>query len=363
LLPLLLKLDAAPDFLDADLTLKRGETEARDVCLTLLGASTPAAMRQAARSPSAWNMGVFGRLLLLGTCERPRYAPWPEGEPALDPGVVDGLKRVYDALPAVRVVPVTEPAQERRRRRRRGGDEDDDAEQEPERIVGAKQEGYAVVGAALTPGARQGWQSYSKALFDLTAARAIPERLDALYGRLPEVALRVALALATVERVLTGMELLSEPERPLPTGRGVVPVHSGHWAAAQRIAEGWRESVHATLAELLRDDAAEEQARARRAQRDRRLRDVARRILRALGETDGNRPRARTELYQAFSGHVSTDEINQALALLTRDGLVVEVAAPPTGRPGRPPVLYALANGASPPRPTEAGAESAPETG
>lgn len=361
LLPLLLKLDAAPDVLDADLTLKRGETEARDVGLTLLGASTPAAMRQAARSPVAWNMGVFGRVLLLGTCERPRYAPWPEGEPALDPAVVDGLKRLYGALPAVRVEYDTEPVPERRRGRRRGGEGEDDPE--PERIAGAHQEGYAVLGVTLTPGARKGWQAYSKALFDLTAARAVPERLDALYGRLPEVALRVALALATVERVLTGMELLAEPERPLPTGRGVVPVHSGHWAAAQRIAEGWRESVHATLAELLRDDAADEQARARRAQLDRRLRDVARRILRALGETDGNRPRARTELYQPFSGRVSAGEIDRALTLLTRDGLVTEVAAPSTGGPGRPPVLYALANGAAPPRPTEAGAETAPENG
>lgn len=90
LLPLLLKLDGAPDLLDPDLTVSRGLIEVENVCINLIGATTPAALREHAAKAYHWDNGLFGRLGLVAPDEPPRYAFWPKDSEGLPGTVVQG---------------------------------------------------------------------------------------------------------------------------------------------------------------------------------------------------------------------------------------------------------------------------------
>ena len=76
LLPLLLKLDGAPDHLDSDLTISRGLVEVRDIGINLIGTTTPAALREHAAKPHHWANGLFGRFCIDEPDEAPRWAFW-----------------------------------------------------------------------------------------------------------------------------------------------------------------------------------------------------------------------------------------------------------------------------------------------
>src|SRR5262249_5740005 len=102
LLPLLLKLDGAPERVDPDLTLSGGPAEVRDAGAHRIGAPPPAAFRLHAAKPYHWANGLFGRFALLAAGEPPAYAFWPEHVTTLPADVVDGLKTVYRAFPVPR---------------------------------------------------------------------------------------------------------------------------------------------------------------------------------------------------------------------------------------------------------------------
>jgi DNA polymerase I-like protein with 3'-5' exonuclease and polymerase domains len=339
LLDVVLKADGAPEVLDGSLTLTRGTTVARNVSLTILGGTTPAALRTPARSPALWQSGVFGRLILLGPGRGPIWAPWPEGAPGLPAAVVDGLKKIHQALGVPRVEFETETVT----KRSRSGDDPE----EVERIVGATQLGYEPVAVAFSPEARCRSDAYARALFDLYTAPGFPDRLTPTYGRLPELAGRVAVALAVSERILTR-----------DTVDGAV-IGSGHWGAAQLLAEDWRAAVHEALADVVRDAETEEAEDARGAVDD----DRARRLVAAAREA---RERAllagepdpgltRDDCLGALSRHVPAAELDELLdRLVERDVFVRErVAAGPRG--GRPSVVHRLSptpGGAPPAAPT-----------
>jgi hypothetical protein len=152
LLPLLLKLDGAPELVDPDLTLSRGLVEVRDVAVNLIGATTPAAFRPHAAQPYHWENGLFGRFVLLCAGEPPTYAFWPEHASSLPAAVVDGLRAGYGAFPRPRATFLFADAAdgddgERRERRENGG---------APPIVAAAQEGYGAVAFAVEPEAWQG---------------------------------------------------------------------------------------------------------------------------------------------------------------------------------------------------------------
>jgi hypothetical protein len=255
LLPLLLKLDGAPAVLDAELTLSRGLVEPRDVCVSLLGATTPAALREHMQKPHHWHNGLFGRLVLIAPRAAPRWVLWGDEGAALEGDVVTGLRTLYEALPLPRAEFDREAAD-------RGGDAGTKA-----RIVGAHQVGYDSLRVRLSAEARGAWNRYGAALFALETAEGFVHRLDATYGRLPAAALAVALALAAAEWVLR------------EDHRGEPALTLAHWAAAQEIAERWRHDAHALLAAALRDDRAEADAAA------------AARLVDALVEAGGPLPR------------------------------------------------------------------------
>ncbi|CAA9293272.1 MAG: hypothetical protein AVDCRST_MAG77-4942 [uncultured Chloroflexi bacterium] len=195
LLPLLLKLDGAPDDIDADMTVSRGLVEVREVCMSLLGATTPAALRSHAAKSYHWANGLFGRFNLIAPDGAPHYSFWSEDETALPTEVVAGIKRVYRAF--------STPTAEFEYAEAGG---DPEKGQDKPRIVGARQTGYAALQVRLTRDAWKAWKRYDAAMFSLTGRPEASERLDATYGRLPSAAIRVALALAAAEWALVGKD-------------------------------------------------------------------------------------------------------------------------------------------------------------
>ena len=252
LLPLLLKLDGAPERVDPDLTLSRGLVAVRRVCVSLIGATTPAALRAHAVKPYHWANGLFGRFALIAPGEPPAYAFWSEAATSVPGPVVQGLQRVYGAFPRPAAAfmhahaggsagSASEPGAAGDAR---DGQDGRDARDEGARIVGAVQEGPDAVAFRVEPDAWRAWQAYDRALFGLAGRARAPERLDATYGRLPSAAIRVALALAAAEWALDGG----------PAGGPAPAVALRHWAAAQEVAERWRRDAHAVLAAALRDE-------------------------------------------------------------------------------------------------------------
>ncbi len=245
LLPLLLALDGAPDELPPDLTISRGWVTVEDVCVNLMGCTTPMGLEQHAAKPYHWANGLFGRFALVAPGEPPHWAFWPREEVTLPHRVVQDLRTIYEAFPMPIVSFEYGPGGEN------GG----------ERIVGATQARASALKAHVTEDAWEAWQRYDRALFGLAVQQlGTSGRLRPTYGRLPTLAVRVALTFAASEWALVA----NPAQEPVPT------LELRHWAAAQEIAERWRTGAHAILAAALRG-----------ASEDERL-DDASRLIRAL---------------------------------------------------------------------------------
>lgn len=229
LLPLLLKLADAPDYLDSELTIGRGHVEVHDVGVHLIGATTPASLRDHAAKPEHWANGLFGRLALIDSDEDPHYAFWDEQADRIPGELVQRLRRLYEALPRPHAEFVYKPSD--------NGDP---------KIVAARQVGYGALQARMLPEAWDAYHQYDRALHTLAARPVASERLDPTYGRLPSMAVKVALALATME--------WAQHTTGAPT------IGLGHWAAAQEITERWRHSAHRILAAALDSTAAQQAA-------------------------------------------------------------------------------------------------------
>ena len=331
-LPLLLKLDASPDVLDNEITISRGEVTATDVAVSLIGAATPASLRQAARGSQSWETGLFARLLLLDPGAPPVWATWEEEPPALSPEVVAGLVHLDAVLPEVWCEFLTEEV------RTRGRGEDDTRPV----ITGAEQKGYAAVEATLGAPARKAWERYGKALFDLEQTPGFLRRLDPVYGRLPTVALRLALLFATLEAAAAIPRAVQEGERP--EALAAVRLGIGHWAAAQTITEDWRASIHHTLAELVKDDDEEETRRATTAARAALETPTARlrQLLEGLKvEADcarqgGGAPSGvtRTQASRLFGGRLQADALSAVITQAEETGLLVRTVTAREGQRG-----------------------------
>lgn len=317
LLPLLLKLDGAPDTVDPDLTISRGVMEIENACLSIIGGTTPAALREHVSRPYHWHNGLFGRWALIAPDAEPRWAFWRTGD-GFPSSVLQGLRRLYDAFPRP-YIEFDYTALDDSEDGPAGGA----SRRKPSvpKIVGASQYGYAAVPARMTPSAEAAYQTYDRALFELAARPEHPERMDPTYGRLPSLALRLALTLATSAWAMAG--------------RSETPVLDlGHWAAAQQITERWRADAHRILAAALDADAQE----------------AGQSDVETLTDLLGRRGRLkRGEVLRALNWSAT----RLSLAVSASSGRVVEVQAPTGGRPAIWLMLVGQANSGAPPNSVE----------
>jgi hypothetical protein len=182
----------------------QGRIVVRNGYLSLLGASTPAAMASHLRAATLWSTGWWPRFALLTPeAERP---PWREPA-AQDPpaGLVEGLEALYRRLPAPAwpAPPLAEPV-------------------------------------TLGPGVQDAWNRYNKALSYEMLPGELDERLHGTYGRLPGQALKVALILAALDG--------------WPVGQAGPAIELPHLARAISTCEAWRASAHRVLELLSQTD-------------------------------------------------------------------------------------------------------------
>ncbi|MCL4248310.1 MAG: DUF3987 domain-containing protein [Anaerolineae bacterium] len=185
--------------------------------LSILGATTPAAMARYV-GPDRWEDGDMARYALL----------FPEGPmpytddigdylPPMD--VVEQVKALHNRLPT----PPSEDLYEV------------DTPPTPETIA-----------LQMDESARAAFRKYRKAMVE-AVDRDLDVRLHGNYGRLPIMAVKVALSLALID---WAQQAKGNP----PT------IQIGHWARAQMIVESWRGSLHRLLDALAqtRDSRAQD---------------------------------------------------------------------------------------------------------
>lgn len=187
--------DCIPSYARA--TRSQGRMVVRNAYLSMLGASTPAAMAKHLVAERLWSMGWWPRFAIL-TPEKP-----PEWQRVLadrEPQeLCSGLCRLYDRLPAT-----TWP-------------------DPPEAAT-----------VMLADEVHDAWERYSKALsFDLLKAGEVEPHLNGIYGRLPAQALKVSIILAALD---------------WPEAQESPRIQLSHLARAISICEDWRASAHRALA-------------------------------------------------------------------------------------------------------------------
>ena len=179
-------------------TRSQGWLAAEYTYLSLLSASTPAAMAQHLLSERLWQMGWWRRhAILTPEAEHPE---WQEPKPVPEPReLLEGLQHIYQRLPQPKW---PEPPEAR--------------------AVG------------FEDGARNLWRRYNKALRNdlLRADNGLDSRLEGTYGALPVQALKVAM-------ILSAMDWPDEWAAPT--------IEISHMTRAIEIAEEWRVSVHRAL--------------------------------------------------------------------------------------------------------------------
>lgn len=185
------------DPLYARSTRGEGRVIVRNAYLTLLGASTPAAMALFLNSERLWSNGWWPRFALL-TPETDR-PPWAISKEAGDPPT-ENLGQLYGRLP------------------------------EP---VWPDPPGARAV--TLGTGVFDAWQRYAKAVaYDLLTPD-LDTQLWGTYGRLPTQALKVAT-------ILTALDWHSDNEAP--------GIELPHLARAVAIVENWRASAHRAIKDV-----------------------------------------------------------------------------------------------------------------
>lgn len=206
LLPMILDFYECPDE-TTEQTKSRWRVTVRDIYLSFFGASTPAGMRKHFANQTLWDNGLWARMALLTPTEPPSWKFWPPSV-TTPTAVTDGLQRVAYLFPV--------PSASLREV------ETSDGKQKKVRINGAQPPAAALLAA----GVWEAWEAYSRAVgFDLLDH--VQPELRPPYGRLGTQAIKVAMLLAAID-----------------TDEPPVTIQLRHFARAQQIVEGWRESLH-----------------------------------------------------------------------------------------------------------------------
>mgnify|MGYP000408210531 CR=1 FL=1 len=200
-------------------TIARGTDTVEHPYIALLANCTPADMRNAAnRGNALWNDGFLARFALVcppqGTRSRARF---PEGERVIPPNITLPLVNWHKRLG---IPPVTL----------------NDSDGEYSVTVGDHLPQVCELGENV----RAAFYNYHDALSDLIAEESSTPDVDGNLTRLAEMALRIAMLLASLEN------------------DGHIELR--HWARAQAITERWRASLYELYAQVNRADSSEEAA-------------------------------------------------------------------------------------------------------
>lgn len=181
-------------------TLGRGRIVVKNSYLSLLGASTPAAMVQHFTAEGLWSNGWWPRFAILTPDKKP---DWQDATAINKPaGLETGLKTLFNKLPNGSKWP--EP---------------------PQQLV-------VSIGAS----AFDIWSKYNRALSHDLLTDDLPQQLYGTYGRLPTQALKIAM-------ILTALDSSVNPKIETP-----------HIIKALSIAETWRASAHRAISKATETD-------------------------------------------------------------------------------------------------------------
>jgi hypothetical protein len=205
LLPIVLRLYECESKIKVS-TQIRGHETVRNAYLTICGPTTPAALRPHLKTHDYWTNGLFARFLLVTPDTPPIRHFYPDPFP-VPPKLAEHINNLAfqrlelpkeNALGPISAPPATE--------------------------------------AKISDSVRKRWDNYHEAMFELIKTQSVPEKLYACYGRLHEKAIKIAMLLATSDwtKMAKGNPLI---------------IHSGHWARAQQMTEGYRASLHRVIEE------------------------------------------------------------------------------------------------------------------
>jgi hypothetical protein len=187
--------DCTPSFTRS--TRQQGLVEVQNAYLTMLGASTPAALGSHLQAERLWANGWWPRFALLCPDQRPE---WRESEPTEEPPCLAAkLVELRD-----RLLEPTWPDQ-------------------PKELA-----------VRLGDGVYEAWGAYNKAMRHDLLTESLDHRLSGTYGRLPTQVLKIATILAALD---------------WPEGDEAPSIELPHLARAIEIAEVWRASAHRVLEE------------------------------------------------------------------------------------------------------------------
>ncbi len=202
MLEMLLEGYDAPELLEKRLA--KGQLVVERVGLSILGATTPAALSRF-MNYTRWETGEMARYILLAP-EKPEAFNTDSTEAAMPESLLNRLKALYNRLP--------EP---------------------PDDSANGSQP--TAIAATIEPFVIDQMNYYRRAMYELS--EQVPDALQGNYGRMTAQAAKVALSLALIDWA-------GQAE-----GNPLV-IREGHWARAVEIIEEWRASLHRTYQDVTR---------------------------------------------------------------------------------------------------------------
>jgi hypothetical protein len=253
-------------------TVSRGRQNVAQAYLAVLGATTPASIKTLLQREACWSEGLWPRFALVTPSSGlPEFKFLPQAA-TMPSRLVDSLKRLaFECLPQPSSA-MTES--------------------------GVKVESVQPLVAEVEVSALDRWEAYAKALgHTLLAQGAVDEQLFASYGRLPMMAMKVALLLACMDWA----EDSNRSNTPL--------IRQNHWHAAQAITEEWRCSLHRLVS--LTQTTSEERLQDRILQRV----EAAERSGITLRDLQRQLHRRRDEMERVVEGMVKDRLLSEAVTL------------------------------------------------
>ncbi len=281
----LMQLFDAPDRMERELR-GDGKLIIYNPALSLIGATTPAMLARYL-GDAEWESGLMARILALTPTEKD--VPYVVSEPSPELNqMMETLRarllRIHNAFPAPPDWSALYSAEE------------------PTNLP--------TIEAQLESEVMTRFNTYSEAMHELTdPRRGLDERLRGNYGRLPVLALKIALILTVMDWVEDG-------------AKGAPRISLAHWGRAQLLTESYRASAHRLLAELnVSQDVKNEQ-----------------KILDFIARAQKDNPPTKREIHRG-TGIKNRKEAYAAVDALLESG-VIEALERKTG--GRPAYVYRL---------------------